>query len=294
MDNGTTVEMPAEQANTSIQLRDPRLDALATFEDCYEYIRTLGITEQYSRAYYNWHIGAAVHRVGELGADKPEAVTASKTGYKERHLRYCRSVAGTFTLDEVQRLVQGGGMQWATLRELASGVLVDVRPDLCAKFLNGELTDIEVRDQAKQCRHRLLEEAAMGDSSDDDDDADTYDGSESGVDDPDIRNALKSLKALVGAAVSALSKDKTICAEFLDTLKKELVDVLVEGTEVNPVMLSELEQVEKSFIESAVASLSACWACRIISNKMSYPFDSVETILREAKDLAEANGEPTG
>ena len=62
----------------------------------------------------------------------------------------------------------------------------------------------------------------------------------------------------------------------------------------NIILKMRIQQVEKSFIESAVASLSACWSCRIIANTMSYPFDAVETILREAKDVADAHGEVSG
>ena len=263
-------------------------DSLTTYDECYECIRTLGSHEQFYRASYYWVIGAVVERIGQLGSEEPEATTSKETGFKPRHLRYCRATASAFTLAEVQKLTRAR-MQWSTLRELSSEILAPYRKQLCDDFLAGKLTDIEIRDQAQETRTRLLEEARTNDEQANEDKAgDDENSDRDDTVDPDVSKCLRLLKELSAALASTLTKGVEVCDAFSGELRTNIADVLIdEQGELNQKMVSELVELEKPLIRQAIAAVSVCNTCRIIRGSSEYAFDALDEVLKEARDIAD-------
>ena len=279
----------ADQATVSAvstqQPFDPR--NMATVDDCINAIRHLSQSSTYYAVYFNWNVGTVLERAAELGEDDPASLVAQETGLKPRHLRYCRSVARAYTLEQVQQLTVKG-MCWVTMRELSSELLESRRDELNAQFLEGTLTDQEVRQAAKEIKQRLLLEASGEEDPGGDEDPGNAAPLEEDTVDPEYAKAVKLLNQMTESLTEVTANTVKVTDAFREKVCKDLADVLLtpEG-EVSDALVEAQQQLIAPLVELACTSLSVCQSMRVMAGQFDFVYEAVDTILSNARDLAE-------
>jgi len=252
-----------------------------TLEGLYAYLRTVQTQLETVNTITYWQAGAVLAKMkASFEIEKPAEAASRETGIKERLLRYCRQVFEAFEIGDL-RAVCSKGMQWSTVRELASDNAEPFREMLLQRFLEDRYTDLEVRDIALKLRAGTPMSVLIGE------DGELVEGTGegSGSGEPGEPGELKQHLDKARKKVAKLSRD---CAAeskaFNERLTTDFADALFtsDGSDDQDVIeaLSALETVLHGTISE---SISLANAVHVMCGKSDYPFDGIDTMLNEIR-----------
>ncbi len=244
-----------------------------------EVIKAIDLYAEKATAACWWGVGELLQHLQELGVEDPVQMVSAATRYKDRALRYARSVRLAFAYDHLSRLT-GLGLTWTSVRELASDAVGPHREHLLSLFENGRITDLEIREQAIALRKQAK---MLGRGVSEGQDADGDEGE------------LHRIASRVTSQVTKLQKDVVEATEgFRDRLADELLaddGTLHPKAEARTVVMNTAVQ---ALIMEAVELLARTSYLLVVE---AYPFQELEDRLVklradfEAAAVADDNGE---
>ena len=245
-----------------------------TLEECYEYVKTNCTRLELVNSLSYWRVGSIVsHMFDTFSVKEPVQAMSRETGLTDRHVRYCRAVYDAFDGDEVQRLCDKG-MEWSTIRELASEKVAPFRENLVELFLTDRATDLEIRNYALQLRGGAPLDSVLN-----------ADGtpvppkvSDPGGDDTPERT--KQFRTLRSRLLKHAKDVYDGAADFSAKLCSELSDVIFgpDGTE-DPEIAEALQESEAEMQKVIVEAVHLVRTTHLMLAKGDYPFTALDSML---------------